>query len=261
MSGGIAAVQGQKRRSRAPVTFTGRRGRLMIDMPDRVGGPERDAPGPSAGRLGVAMSTQRRKPHEMRSNFATHERDVVGTTVDVNVAQLPDTAAKRLSVLADSQFTQLTGLAAAEGTSTTAPEPGDHASQPSHGQAWSTGPRAPEFTPRASLGATPPSPPPEPPSRPPSAGPAQPPSPSAEPPPSPPSAGPTPPPGSPPTGPTPGTGPSSPPYHGPDGGAPRTDDSEPAAPSEPGLAFAQQACAVARGDMPPARSIRSGVLR
>jgi hypothetical protein len=177
------------------------------------------------------MSTQRRKPHEMRSNFATPEPDVVGATVDVNVAQLRYTAAKRLSVLADSQFTQLTGLAAGEGTSTTAPEPGDHVSQPSHGQAWSTGRRALEFTPRASLGATPPSPPPDPPSRPPSAGP------------------------------TPGTGPSSPLYHGPDGGKPRTDGSDPAAPPEPGLAFVRQACAVARGDVPPARSIRFGILR
>ena len=108
MSGGIAAVQGQKRRSRDPVPFTGRRGRLMIDMPDRVGGPERDAPGPSAGRLGVAMSTQRCKPHEMRSNFATRERDMAGATVDVNVVPLRNTAAKRLSVLADSQFTRTT---------------------------------------------------------------------------------------------------------------------------------------------------------
>jgi len=53
------------------------------------------------------MSTQRRKPYKMRSSFQSFERDVVGATVDVSVAQLRGAAAKQLPAVAGGQLSQL----------------------------------------------------------------------------------------------------------------------------------------------------------
>lgn len=56
------------------------------------------------------MSTTGRKPYKVRSGFAaSFERDVVGATVDVSIAQLRSIAAQQLPAAAGSQWSQLSG--------------------------------------------------------------------------------------------------------------------------------------------------------